>query len=107
MSESLPLLTWRANRPLGRGMAPGELQLTSTHIVFEPTGPAARVDGLRFSMALRYLAAAAAVPGSGGWLSRKIPRVCLTMTDGAQWEFATAQVDEVVAAINERRAAKA
>jgi hypothetical protein len=103
MSEDTPLRRWRAHRRLGRGMAPGELQVTRTHVVFEPSGLSARLADLRFSMDVRHLSAVAAMPGRGGWLARRIPRLCLTMSDGSQWEFALAEADEAVEAIEERR----
>ncbi len=102
-ADEVPLHSWRANRPLGRGMAPGELSLTATHVIFEPSGRSALFADLRFSMDVRHLAAVAAVPGRGGWLSRRIPRLCLTMSDGSQWEFVLAELDEAVAAIDELR----
>ncbi|GAC57748.1 hypothetical protein GOHSU_24_00370 [Gordonia hirsuta DSM 44140 = NBRC 16056] len=97
---------WKARRPVGRGLARGELQLTKTHLVFEPKGLAARVDGIRFSVALRYVAAIGAVPGSGGRWARRIERLCVTGGDGAQYEFVVDDLDEVVAILQERLRAR-
>lgn len=102
MTDAEPLRRWRARRPVGRGLAGGELQLTETHVVFEPKGLAARVDGVRFSMALRYISAVGVVPGSGGRFARKIDRLCLTMSDGSPWEFVVDDLPEAVEAINAR-----
>ncbi|AVL99153.1 hypothetical protein C6V83_01430 [Gordonia iterans] len=102
--DDAPQQTWRARRPVGRGLAAGELQLTRTHVVFEPKGLAARVDGLRFSVAVKHLVAAGTVPGSGGWFARKIDRLCLTLGDGSQWEFVVDDLPGAVEAIQGRLA---
>lgn len=106
MNDEAPQRTWRARRPVGRGLAAGELQLTQTHLVFEPKGLAARVDGLRFSVALKHLTAAGTVPGTGGWFARKIDRLCLTLGDGSQWEFVVDDLSDVVETIQQRLALK-
>ncbi|MFT3716524.1 MAG: hypothetical protein QM774_11430 [Gordonia sp. (in: high G+C Gram-positive bacteria)] len=95
--------SWSAARPVGRGVARGELQLTDTHVVFEPKGLASRVDGTRFSVALTFVAAVAGVPGTGGFFSGgKAPQLCLTLGDGSQWMFVVKGLDDAVEAISER-----
>ncbi|MEZ5212181.1 MULTISPECIES: hypothetical protein [unclassified Gordonia (in: high G+C Gram-positive bacteria)] len=102
MNDEAPLRTWKARRPVGRGLAGGELQLTKTHVVFEPKGLAARVDGIRFSVACRYLSAVGTAPGRGGRFSRKLEMLCLTMSDGSQWQFVVDDLDDAVATIAAR-----
>lgn len=98
--DDTPLRRWRAARPIGRGLARGELQLTRTHVVFEPKGFAKRVQGTRFAVALRHIAAVGTVPGSGGVFSGgKADRLCITLSDGSPWEFVVGGVDEVRAEI--------
>lgn len=100
MSDETPLQTWRAARPMGRGLAKGTLQLTRTHVVFEPKGLAKRIDGIRFSVALKHIAAVGTVPGSGSAFSGgKLDRLCITLSDGSQWEFVVTGLGEAVAAI--------
>ena len=88
---------------MGRGLAKGELQLTETHVVFEPKGLAARVDGIRFSVAIKHVAAIGSVPGSGGRFASKIERLCLTLSDGAQYEFVVDDLDDAVATLQARK----
>ena len=48
---------------MDRLAVPGELQLTKTHVVFEPKS--ARAQGARFSVALKYVAGVGTAPGTG------------------------------------------
>ncbi|GAA3948992.1 hypothetical protein [Gordonia caeni] len=105
MTDQKPERTWKARRPVGRGLAGGELQLTKTHLVFEPKGLAARVDGLRFAVATKHVAAAGTAPGRGGRFARRVERLCLTLSDGSQWEFVVDDLPDAVAAIQGRLAA--
>lgn len=77
--------------------------MTDTHVVFEPTGLAARVDGLRFSVALRHIGAIGTAPGTGGRLARRIERLVLTLGDGAQYEFVVDDLADAVATLQERK----
>lgn len=88
---------------MGRGLAKGDLQLTDTHVVFEPTGLAARVDGIRFAVALKHVAAIGTAPGSGGRLARRIERLVLTLGDGAQYQFVVDDVADVAATLQDRK----
>ncbi|MFC0316095.1 hypothetical protein ACFQNE_11765 [Gordonia phosphorivorans] len=101
MNDDAPLRAWKARRPVGRGLAGGQLILTRTHITFEPKGLAARVDGLRFSVATKHVAAIGTAPGQGGRFARRIERLCITLGDGSQWEFVVDDLPEVVAALTE------
>ncbi|MFT3660623.1 MAG: hypothetical protein QM809_04305 [Gordonia sp. (in: high G+C Gram-positive bacteria)] len=107
MDDDVPQRTWRALRPVGRGLVGGELQLTETHVVFEPKGPGASVDGLRFSIALKHLAAVGIVSGRGGWFTRRIDRFCLTLGDGSQWELIVDDLSDAVQTIQHRLADRA
>lgn len=102
MTEQKPLRTWKARRPVGRGLAAGELQLTDTHVIFEPKGLAARVDGLRFAVACKHLAGVGTAPGRGGRFSRRLEMLCLTLSDGSQWQFVVDDLPDAVAAIDAR-----
>lgn len=88
---------------MGRGLAKGQLQLTATHVVFEPRGLAARVDGIRFSVAVKHLVAIGTAPGSGGRLARQIERLVLTLGDGSQYEFVVDDLADAVAVLQERK----
>lgn len=96
MNDDAPLQVWKARRPVGRGLAAGRLILTKTHITFEPKGLAARVDGMRFSVATKHVAAIGTIEGQGGRFARKIERLCLTLGDGSQWEFVVDDLPEVI-----------
>lgn len=106
MTDQTAVRTWKARRPVGRGLARGELALTKTHIVFEPKGLAARIDGLRFSVAVEHVVAAGTAPGSGGRLARRVERLCLTLSDGSQWEFVVDDLPEVVEVLGARLATR-
>lgn len=88
---------------MGRSAVPGELQLTKTHVVFEPKGRAAKVPGIRFSVALKHLAAAGTAPGTGRFLSGgKAERLCLTMGDGSEWLFVVTDAASVADEVRKR-----
>lgn len=100
MADEQILREWKAGRPLGRGLAKGQLQLTKTHVVFEPGGMSKRLDGVRFAVSYKFLKAVGAAPGAGGWLSGgKRDRLCLTLGDGSQWFFLVSDLDDAVQAI--------
>ena len=102
MDEQKPLKSWSGARKVGRGLIRGQLELTKTHLVFEPKGMAARADGARFSVAFGFVAAAAAVPGTGGFFSGgKAPQLCVTLGDGSEWYFLVKDLGDAVESIRE------
>ncbi len=92
--------SWQCNRAIGRGMIPGRLELTRTHVVFEPGRLAKRTAGLRFSVRLEHIAAVGVAPGTGGWRSGgKRDRLCLTLGDGSEQFFVLADIEAALQAI--------
>lgn len=101
MTDDKPLATWRAARSMGKVAVPGELQLTKTHIVFEPKS--ARTQGARFSVAITFVAAVGMAPGTGKFFSGgKRDRLCVTLGDGSEWLFVIAELDEAIRQIRGR-----
>ncbi|GAA4383353.1 hypothetical protein GCM10023147_02400 [Tsukamurella soli] len=92
--------SWTANRSLGRGMVPGRLELSPTHVTFEPGRVARRTVGLRFSVRLEHIAAVGVAPGAGRWLGGgKRERLVLTLGDGSEVLFVVPELEPAVAAI--------
>lgn len=101
MSEDKPLATWQAARSMGKVAVPGQLQLTKTHVVFEPKS--ARTAGARFSVALTFVAAVGSAPGTGKFLSGgKRERLCVTLGDGSEWLFVITELDDATSQIRSR-----
>lgn len=95
MNDERPLARWKAARSMDRIAVPGELQVTETHVVFEPRGR--RAQGARFSVALTFVAGAGSAPGTGKVLSGgKRERLCLTLGDGSEWLFVVPELDAAV-----------
>ncbi|MDF0528504.1 hypothetical protein P0W64_06035 [Tsukamurella sp. 8F] len=102
MAGSDETRTWSAGRSVGRGMVPGRLGLTRTHVTFEPGGVAKRTAGLRFSVQLEHVAAVGITPGTGKWLSGgKRDRLCLTLGDGSEVLFVVPELDDATACIRD------
>ncbi|GEE00649.1 hypothetical protein nbrc107696_10950 [Gordonia spumicola] len=100
MTDDKPLATWTAARSMDRIAVPGQLQLTKTHIVFEPKGK--RAQGARFSVAHKFVAGVGTAPGTGRLLSGgKRERLCLTLGDGSEWLFVIADLESAAARIRE------
>ena len=101
MTDDKPLATWRAARSMGKVAVPGELQLTRTHVVFEPKS--SRIDGARFSVALTFVAAVGSAPGTGKFFSGgKRDRLCVTLGDGSEWLFVIGELDDATRQIRGR-----
>lgn len=106
MTDDTPLAAWRAVRSMGAGAVPGQLQLTETHVVFEPKSK--RLAGARFSVAFTFIAAVGTAPGTGRFFSGgKRDRLCITLGDGSEWLFVIADLDEALARIRARLAKSA
>ncbi|MGB3303798.1 hypothetical protein [Gordonia sp. (in: high G+C Gram-positive bacteria)] len=103
MSDDKPLATWQAGRSMGKLAVPGQLQLTKTHVVFEPKS--ARAAGARFSVALTFVAAVGRAPGTGKFLSGgKRERLCITLGDGSEWLFVMPELADATEQISSRLA---
>ncbi|EGD54543.1 hypothetical protein [Gordonia neofelifaecis] len=101
MSDDSPLATWQAARSMGKMAVPGELQLTRTHVIFEPKSK--RAAGARFSVRLSFVAAVGTAPGTGKFFSGgKRERLCVTLGDGSEWLFVMGGLDDVTQRIRER-----
>lgn len=101
MTEDKPLATWTAARSMGKLAVPGQLQLTKTHVVFEPKSE--RTAGARFSVALTFVAAVGAAPGTGKFFSGgKRERLCVTLGDGSEWLFVITDLDDATKQIGAR-----
>lgn len=101
MTDETPLATWRAARSMGKVAVPGELQLTKTHVVFEPKSQ--RAFGARFSVALTFVAAVGSAPGTGKFFSGgKRDRLCVTLGDGSEWLFVIGELDDATSRIRAR-----
>ncbi|MBM7368737.1 hypothetical protein [Gordonia hydrophobica] len=101
MTDEKPLATWRAARSMGKVAVPGELQVTKTHVVFEPKS--ARTSGARFSVALTFVAGVGPAPGTGRFFSGgKRERLCITLGDGSEWLFVIAELEAAIAQIRGR-----
>lgn len=86
---------------MDRLAVPGELQLTKTHVVFEPKS--ARAQGARFSVALKYVAGVGTAPGTGRFFSGgRRERLCLTLGDGSEWLFVIADLQAALDAVRAR-----
>ncbi len=80
---------------MDRIAVPGELQLTKTHVVFEPKSK--RAHGVRFSVSLKFVAGVGRAPGTGKLLSGgKRDRLCITLGDGSEWLFVVADLQNVI-----------
>lgn len=83
---------------MDRVAVPGELQVTKTHVVFEPKGK--RAAGARFSVAFSFIAGVGTAPGTGKFFSGgKSERLCLTLGDGSEWLFVLPELDAAVTRI--------
>ena len=100
MSDEQPLATWKAARSMDRVAVPGELQVTKTHVVFEPKGR--RAQGARFAVKRSFIAGVGRAPGTGKFFSGgKQERLCLTLGDGSEWLFVVPALDEAITGIGE------
>ncbi|WP_026918096.1 hypothetical protein [Gordonia shandongensis] len=101
MTDEKPQASWRAARSMGRLAVPGRLELTKTHVVFEPKSE--RTAGARFSVALTFVAGAGRAPGTGKFFSGgKRERLSLTLGDGSEWLFVIADLDDAIEKITAR-----
>ncbi len=83
---------------MDRIAVPGQLQLTKTHVVFEPKSK--RAAGARFSVAHKFVAGVGTAPGTGKFLSGgKQDRLCLTLGDGSEWLFVISDLESATARI--------
>lgn len=106
MTEDQPLATWTAARSAGMVAVPGRLELTKTHIVFEPKGK--RTQGARFSVQHRYVSAVGTAPGTGKfWSGGKQDRLCLTLSDGSEALFVVPDAEAVADRIRTQWVTKA
>ncbi|MCF8609067.1 hypothetical protein L5G28_02670 [Gordonia sp. HY285] len=98
MDDDQPLARWTAARSMDRVAVPGELQVTKTHVVFEPKGR--RAPGARFSVAFKFVVGVGTAPGTGKFFSGgKRERLCLTLGDGSEWLFVVPDLDAAMAGI--------
>lgn len=95
MNDEQPSARWKAARSMDRIAVPGELQVTKTHVVFEPKGR--RTQSARFSVAFTFVAGVGTVPGTGKFFSGgRRERLCLTLADGSEWLFVVPELDAAV-----------
>ncbi|MBB4134131.1 hypothetical protein [Gordonia humi] len=95
MDDEQPLARWKAARSMDRVAVPGELQLTKTHVVFEPKGR--RALGARFSVAKTFIAGVGTAPGTGKLFSGgKQDRLCITLGDGSEWLFVVPELSVAI-----------
>lgn len=98
MSDDQPLARWKAARSMDRIAVPGELQVTKTHVVFEPKGR--RAQAARFSVAFKFVVGVGTAPGTGKFFSGgKRDRLCLTLGDGSEWLFVVPELDAAIGGI--------
>ena len=100
MEDDKPLATWKAARSVDRIAVPGELQVTRTHVVFEPKGR--RAFAARFAVKRSFIAGVGTAPGTGKFFSGgKQDRLCITLGDGSEWLFVVPSLDAAITGIRD------